>query len=142
VSELLSGSVRTKRTTPSDHTRIAYLLAALLRTSILSKSSVTPKGKNSCSTKSLTPSVPLTRHTIYTPHAAPVQILGSFSTDSPDLNPFLLVTFADLKKYVYHYWFAFPALVAKPGWEISEDGAQAAEEDVRHSKEDEDCLAD
>jgi ubiquitin-like modifier-activating enzyme ATG7 len=33
-------------------------------------------------------------------------------------NPFLLVTFADLKKYVYHYWFAFPALIQKPAWEI------------------------
>jgi ubiquitin-like modifier-activating enzyme ATG7 len=38
------------------------------------------------------------------------------------LNPFLLVTFADLKKYVYHYWFAFPALVSKPGWELEGDG--------------------
>lgn len=33
-------------------------------------------------------------------------------------NPFLLVTFADLKKYVYHYWFAFPALIQKPAWEL------------------------
>jgi ubiquitin-like modifier-activating enzyme ATG7 len=47
------------------------------------------------------------------------KILSSFESGVPDLNPFLLVTFADLKKYVYHYWFAFPALVAKPGWETS-----------------------
>jgi ubiquitin-like modifier-activating enzyme ATG7 len=51
--------------------------------------------------------------------------LESFNTDSPNLNPFLLVTFADLKKYVYHYWFAFPALVSKPGWEL--EGESIAE---------------
>ncbi|GAA6006191.1 Atg7p [Rhodotorula paludigena] len=36
------------------------------------------------------------------------------------LNPFLLVTFADLKKYRYYYWCAFPALVQKPAWEVVE----------------------
>ncbi|TKA57237.1 hypothetical protein B0A53_01193 [Rhodotorula sp. CCFEE 5036] len=34
------------------------------------------------------------------------------------LNPFLLITFADLKKYRYYYWCAFPAVVQKPGWEV------------------------
>jgi len=57
-------------------------------------------------------------------------ITASFKTESPDLNPFLLVTFADLKKYVYHYWFAFPALVAKPGWEIDEAGLKNLDEEV------------
>jgi ubiquitin-like modifier-activating enzyme ATG7 len=34
------------------------------------------------------------------------------------LNPFLLITFADLKKYRYYYWCGFPALAWKPGWEV------------------------
>ncbi|GAA6056105.1 hypothetical protein JCM3770_001970 [Rhodotorula araucariae] len=36
------------------------------------------------------------------------------------LNPFLLITFADLKKYRYYYWCACPALVQKPGWQVVE----------------------
>ncbi|GAA5873942.1 hypothetical protein JCM3774_004046 [Rhodotorula dairenensis] len=42
------------------------------------------------------------------------------------LNPFLLITFADLKKYRYYYWCAFPAVVQKPGWEVV-DGWQSIE---------------
>lgn len=56
--------------------------------------------------------------------------LASFDTDTPNLNPFLLVTFADLKKYVYQYWFAFPALVTKPGWEVDEQGLETVDEQV------------
>lgn len=58
------------------------------------------------------------------------QIIVSFSSDAPVLNPFLLVTFADLKKYVYHYWFAFPALVSKPAWEISNAGLQTVDDEA------------
>eukprot|EP00501_MAST-03F_sp_TOSAG23-6_P002262 GSMAST32.ASY1.ANO1.2362.1 assembled CDS len=38
-------------------------------------------------------------------------ISGKAIEDPSRLNPFLLVTFADLKKHVFVYWFAFPALV-------------------------------
>ncbi|KAM0747191.1 E1-like protein-activating [Meredithblackwellia eburnea MCA 4105] len=52
------------------------------------------------------------------------------------LNPFLLLTFADLKKYKYHYWCGFPALLQKPGWESSGEWTTlegALSEDESHS---------
>lgn len=55
-------------------------------------------------------------------------IYASFDQDEPDLHKFLLVTFADLKKYVYQYWFAFPALVSKPGWELEEALSEVTQE--------------
>ncbi|KAG7452779.1 E1-like protein-activating [Guyanagaster necrorhizus] len=42
--------------------------------------------------------------------------------DTSLLNSFLIITYADLKKYKYYYWFAFPAFVASPSWHITERG--------------------
>ncbi|KAJ3480138.1 hypothetical protein NLI96_g8565 [Meripilus lineatus] len=44
------------------------------------------------------------------------------------LNRFLLITFADLKKYKYFYWFSFPAFVSKPAWEVEDDWKPARTE--------------
>lgn len=61
------------------------------------------------------------------------QLIQSFTNKDGSsiatFNPFLIVSFADLKKYVYHYWFAFPALIQKPAWELVTNG-DAQEEAV------------
>ncbi|KAF9426171.1 Autophagy protein 7 [Podila epigama] len=50
-------------------------------------------------------------------------ITSGHAIQSPDvLNRFLLITFADLKKFKFYYWFAFPALVATPTWTYSAMG--------------------
>jgi Ubiquitin-like modifier-activating enzyme ATG7 N-terminus len=46
------------------------------------------------------------------------ETLTSHSPNADALNTFLVLTFADLKKYKYYYWFTFPAFVAQPAWEI------------------------
>ncbi|KAK9088840.1 hypothetical protein Scep_027922 [Stephania cephalantha] len=39
---------------------------------------------------------------------------GKAEEESAVLSRFLLISFADLKKWTFHYWFAFPALVLDP----------------------------
>lgn len=56
------------------------------------------------------------------------------SKDTSKLTQFLLLTFSDLKKYQYYYWFAFPAFVAKPAWEISTEGWKAADHELNASQ--------
>lgn len=51
--------------------------------------------------------------------------------DTSLLTQFLLITFADLKKYQYFYWFAFPAFVSKPAWQISDNGWKPADEEIQ-----------
>ena len=56
------------------------------------------------------------------PLTLPPQIWESIQAGSTaKLTKFLLITFADLKKYRYWYWFAFPAFAAKPAWEADGD---------------------
>ncbi|CAG8462812.1 27311_t:CDS:10 [Dentiscutata erythropus] len=55
-------------------------------------------------------------------------ISGAAVKDPYLLTRFILVTFADLKKYKYHYWFGFPALLTEPPWVIVNNDVKGIDE--------------
>ncbi|CAG8597959.1 17823_t:CDS:10 [Racocetra persica] len=55
-------------------------------------------------------------------------ISGAAVKDPYLLTRFILVTFADLKKYKYYYWFGFPALLTEPPWIIVNNEVKGIDE--------------
>ncbi|PYI00487.1 E1-like protein-activating [Aspergillus sclerotiicarbonarius CBS 121057] len=46
---------------------------------------------------------------------------GTIYSSPSLLSSFIILSYADLKKYKFHYWFAFPALHSNPSWSLLEE---------------------
>ncbi|RUS13392.1 LOW QUALITY PROTEIN: hypothetical protein BC937DRAFT_95397, partial [Endogone sp. FLAS-F59071] len=57
-------------------------------------------------------------------------VSGDAVTQPNLLSHFLLLTYADLKKYKFYYWFGFPALLMEPSWVVGDNGAIKGVEEV------------
>ncbi|OQE44242.1 hypothetical protein PENCOP_c002G07175 [Penicillium coprophilum] len=57
---------------------------------------------------------------------------GTILSSPSLLCSFVIVSFADLKKYKFHYWFAFPAIHSDPQWVPMKPNNQTAEKHQGH----------
>ncbi|GAA5820172.1 hypothetical protein JCM10212_006494 [Sporobolomyces blumeae] len=60
---------------------------------------------------------------------------SSHSTTLASLSPFVVITFADLKKYKYYYWAAVPVVVVKPAWQLVSEVSSGSNDHLDEEKE-------